>query len=61
VTQSKRFDPEGNFIRQYCPELAKLDKKNIHLPLHEVANYPTPIIDLSMSRQRAILHYKKYI
>ena len=30
--QAQKFDPEGTFIRQYCPELRHLDNKNIHLP-----------------------------
>ncbi len=32
VTQSKRFDPEGDFIRRYVPELAALDANEIHAP-----------------------------
>ena len=32
VTQSKKFDPDGDYIRQYVPELANLPSKYIHEP-----------------------------
>jgi deoxyribodipyrimidine photo-lyase len=32
VTQSERFDSEGTFIRQFIPELVKLNSKEIHWP-----------------------------
>lgn len=36
IEQGKRFDPEGDYIRKYVPELAHLTKAEIHEPwLHE--------------------------
>ncbi|KAJ5387640.1 hypothetical protein N7509_010181 [Penicillium cosmopolitanum] len=32
ITFGKKWDPEGNLIRRYCPELAKFDKKYIYEP-----------------------------
>ena len=32
VLQGRRFDPAGNYIRRYLPELAKLDAREIHWP-----------------------------
>ncbi len=32
VTQSKKYDPEGNFIRKNIPELAGFSRKRIHWP-----------------------------
>ena len=32
VTQSRRFDPQGKFIRRYLPQLAGLDDAQIHAP-----------------------------
>jgi deoxyribodipyrimidine photo-lyase len=32
VTQSRRFDPQGKFIRRYLPQLAGLDDEQIHAP-----------------------------
>jgi len=64
VTQSERFDPDGIFIRQYCPELAKLDNKAIHDPskrapyLLKKCAYPQAIVDLAQSRQRFLAAFK---
>lgn len=65
TTQSERFDPEGQFIRQYCPELAEFDQHSIHAPhqrlplLAAKINYPKPIIDYAKSRQQALAAFKK--
>ncbi|KAJ5502308.1 hypothetical protein N7463_005182 [Penicillium fimorum] len=32
ISFGKKWDPEGNLIRRYCPELAKFDKKHIYEP-----------------------------
>ena len=63
LTQSERFDPEGRFIKHWLPELADLNKKQVHNPaliggLFGVANYPAPIVDLSKSRERALSAFK---
>lgn len=64
VTQSQRFDPDGEYIRQWLPELAHLDAKNIHAPKQSnidiQLNYPAPIVDLKHSRLRAIEHFKSH-
>ncbi len=52
VTQSQRFDPTGDFIRQWCPELSHLSNKEIHLPTKDA------IVDLKESRLRAIEAFK---
>jgi len=55
VTQSRRFDADGEFIRQYVPELAELDNDSIHEPgLLRPAGYPAPMIDLGFGRERAL-------
>lgn len=58
VTQSQRFDPDGEFIRHWLPELAHLDARQIHLPPAGgdlfSAGYPAPIVDLKSSRLQAI-------
>jgi deoxyribodipyrimidine photo-lyase len=53
VSQSERFDPNGEFIRKWVPELAHLPNKQIHNP-PELKNYPRPIVDLSASRKETI-------
>lgn len=32
IAFGKKWDPNGNLIRRYCPELAKFDKKYIYEP-----------------------------
>lgn len=61
VTQSERFDPKGEFIRNWVPELAKLDNKRIHDPSKGGVipkGYPRPIVDLKESRKEAIARFQ---
>ncbi len=70
VSQSKKFDVNGDYIRTYVPELTQLDKKFIHQPwemapldlaaaeVHLGDNYPHPILDLSEGRERCLAAYK---
>ena len=53
VSQSERFDPNGDFIRKWVPELAHLTNKQIHNP-PAMNDYPRPIVDLSISRKETI-------
>lgn len=60
VTQSRRFDARGEFIRRYVPELGDLDDKAIHEPgLLAPAGYPAPMIDLKAGRERALRAFKR--
>lgn len=70
VTQGKKFDPEGLYVRRFIPELATMPDKFVHNPwdapaavLHEAGvtlgdNYPLPIIELKASRERALAAFK---
>lgn len=63
ILQSKRFDPEGVFIRKYLPELQDIPNKHIHFPhdyLEKVENshYWPAIVDHKEARLRAISFYK---
>lgn len=53
VSQSERFDPNGEFIRKWVPEVAHLSNRQIHNP-PAINNYPAPIVDLSASRKSTI-------
>ena len=64
VTQSKKFDPKGVFIRKYIKELDKVPDKAIHEPAQYITDngldtgYPQPILDLSVARKQALEFYK---
>jgi deoxyribodipyrimidine photo-lyase len=69
VTQSRRFDPAGDYIRRWVPELAGLSGAHIHAPWEagplDLAaagvtlgfDYPEPIVDHDMARIRALEAY----
>ena len=62
VLQGEKFDPNGNYVRQWVPELAHLPTKLIHRPsdapeplrLHLRDVYPDPIINHGKARARAL-------
>lgn len=58
-TQAKRFDPEGTFIRRFVPELADAPNRALFDPdKHPTPGYPSPIVDHSSARQRALDTFK---
>jgi deoxyribodipyrimidine photo-lyase len=59
-TQSRKFDPQGRFLRYWLPELAGLDDSAVHAPSDAQragCGYPARIVDLKESRMRAIEAY----
>ncbi|MGE3250300.1 MAG: deoxyribodipyrimidine photo-lyase [Hyphomonadaceae bacterium] len=66
VTQGETYDPNGDYVRRWAPELAKLPAEHIHAPwkapavvLREAGvtlgeTYPNPIVDHAEARQRAL-------
>ena len=48
MTQAKRYDPDGNFIRYWLPELKELGESSIFAPKKGMSiDYPAPIVDFS--------------
>ena len=70
IIQGEKFDPNGDYVREYIPELSTIPTKFIHKPWEApeeilmVAgitldkDYPLPIVDLKSSRDRALLAFK---
>ena len=61
--QSERFDPKGNFIRKYLPELKEIPDKEIHSPhrfikKHNLAIYWPTIVEHKEARLMALDFYK---
>ncbi len=66
IIQGKKFDPEGDYVRRYVPELAKLPVDYIHTPweapdsilqcagIELDKDYPKPIIEHKAGRERAL-------
>jgi deoxyribodipyrimidine photo-lyase len=69
ITQSEKFDAEGKFIKRYLPQLAKLDRKQIHAPwlapelllssagITLGKDYPAPIVAHDEARKRTLERY----
>lgn len=70
VTQGEKFDPDGDYIRRYVPELSRLSGKHLFAPWMAPAEslraagirlgdtYPAPIVDLKTSRQEALAAFQ---
>jgi deoxyribodipyrimidine photo-lyase len=71
VTQAEKFDPDGDYIRRWVPELAKLDPPAIFAPWRDDpadleaggvrlgADYPHPIVDHMSARERALSRFQE--
>jgi deoxyribodipyrimidine photo-lyase len=65
--QGERFDPRGEYVRRWVPELARLPDKAVHAPWEHAAlarelapKYPVaPIVDLAASRQAALEAFRQ--
>lgn len=71
VTQSRKFDPEGAYIREHVPELARVPAELIHEPwaMDDAAqeaygcvigeDYPAPVVDHAEERKVALERYRE--
>ena len=70
ITQGQKFDPNGEYVRRWCPELARLPNEFIHAPFNappEVLTkagvalgrtYPWPLVEHSRARNAALAGYQ---
>ena len=71
VTQAERFDPDGDYIHRWVPELARLDPPAIFAPWRASpadlraagvrlgADYPHPMVDHLTARDRALARFQE--
>jgi len=69
ITQGEKFDETGAYVKKWCPEISRLPRKFLYSPwtapqlvLQEAgvelgSNYPHPIIDHKVGRERALAAY----
>jgi len=72
IIQGEKFDPDGSYVRKYCPELKDLPNEYIHKPweMPEMEllaagvtlgkNYPAPVISHKAGRENALIAYAKF-
>ncbi|MFT9256973.1 MAG: deoxyribodipyrimidine photo-lyase [Acetobacter sp.] len=70
VLQSEKFDPEGEYIKEFVPELRNLPAHALHAPWQASATdlaragvrlgetYPHPIVEHRFARERALAAWK---
>ncbi|HEX2942567.1 MAG TPA: deoxyribodipyrimidine photo-lyase [Rhodopila sp.] len=70
VLQGRKFDADGDYVRRFVPELARLPARHIHAPWEAPSavlagagvrlggTYPHPIVDLGAGRARALAAYE---
>jgi len=71
VLQGRKFDPAGDYVRRWAPELARLPADAIHAPfaappailaaagVNLGATYPAPIVDHKAARTRALAAFEQ--
>jgi len=60
VSQGLRFDPNGDYVRRWVPELRGIEGAAVHEPWWNggAPGYPERIIDHGIARRRAIEAYR---
>ena len=61
ITQGKKFDPDGSYVKRWVPELRALDPRYVHEPWTAPGGvpegYPEPVVDHAHERQESLDRY----
>lgn len=64
-TQSKRYDPDGEYIKTWIPELKNVPARQLHEPPEDgrpvATGYPAPMLDHAKERDRTLDRFKKHL
>jgi deoxyribodipyrimidine photo-lyase len=63
VSQARKFDPDGDYLRRWLPELKDAPLPLLHEPWRDASllsrsGYPAPMVDLAASRREALAAYQ---
>lgn len=61
-TQAERFDPQGDYVRRWVPELSSLDAKTLRQPPVKTLKhlgYPAPLVDYKQARENTLAAFKQ--
>jgi len=66
ASQAQKFDPEGEYIREWLPELRSVDTEfllsgNISEQERDTLGYPAPIVDHKQRRQFKALYQQQKV
>ncbi len=62
ITQGKKFDPDGTYVRRWVPELRDVPDRYVHEPWtapEPAPGYPAPIVDHAEERREALARYEE--
>ncbi len=62
ITQGHKFDPDGDYVRRWVPELRDIDGGAVHEPWTidpAPSDYPDPIVDHAAERKVALERYQE--
>ena len=71
ASQGRKFDPEGTYVRRWCPELARLPAKWIHEPhaapsavqleagIAPGSSWASPVVSHAVARDRALAAFAR--
>jgi len=61
VAQGERFDPHGDYVRRYVPELGNVAGRAVHRPWKVAGayddGYPAPVVDHVAERAESLRRY----